>query len=68
MAEMEMSGEPRLDAVVLLAQAQEDAPLLLARGVVQPGAAVLDVHVLHDAEAGAHRRGVREDQHCMKIV
>ena len=63
---MEMAREPRLDAVVILTQAQEHAPLLLPAGVVEPRAAVLDVQVLDDAEAGAHRRGVREDQDCGK--
>ena len=65
--EVEMSGEPSLDAPVLPDELDELAALGVV-GVVEPAAAVHDVALLEDAEAGADDGRVREAEYLPAIL
>ena len=64
---MEVAREPSLDAAVFPDKLDELAALLVV-GVVEPAAAVDDVVLLEDAEAGAVWRSVRENEDLPAII
>ena len=67
LSEVEVSGEPTLDATVFPNELNELAAFGIV-GMVEPAATVDDVILLKDAETGSIRRGVSEDEDLPSIV
>mmetsp|Transcript_27545 Transcript_27545/g.92096 ORF Transcript_27545/g.92096 Transcript_27545/m.92096 type:complete len:423 (-) Transcript_27545:502-1770(-) len=67
-AQVEVPREPGLHLWVLLHEAQEDPRLLRRARVVEPRAAVPDVHVLEHPEARAHGRRVGDHDDAPALV